>query len=178
MRQPHAEMAYITGWRVTDEILPLEWRNVDFQVGEVRLDDGRTKNGDGRVFPMTIELRRALKAQHAAHEVLKKAGHLFPNVFWRMVAEERGGEKKPRAIKRFEKEWRNAVRAAGCPHRIPHDLRRTAIRNFVRSGTSETVAMTVRAQDAGRVRPLQHCERRRSEVGGIEAGSSGDRGVQ
>src|SRR6476620_6542352 len=60
-----------------------------------------------------------------------------------MAADERGGIKKPRAILRFEKEWRHAVKAAGCPGRIPHDLRRTAVRNHVRAGISQTVAMAL-----------------------------------
>ena len=58
-----------------------------------------------------------------------------------MVAKGRGGKKAPRPITGFIKEWRAACIAAGCPGKIPHDLRRTAIRNFVRSGTSENVAM-------------------------------------
>jgi integrase len=49
--------AYITGWRVPSEVLTLQWRQVDFQAGTVRLEPGTTKNRDGRTFPMTAELR-------------------------------------------------------------------------------------------------------------------------
>jgi integrase len=31
------KFAYITGWRIASEVLPLEWRQVDFDAGEVRL---------------------------------------------------------------------------------------------------------------------------------------------
>ena len=37
--RPVVEFAYLTGWR-RSEILGLEWRNVDFRAGEVRLDPG------------------------------------------------------------------------------------------------------------------------------------------
>jgi integrase len=133
--------AYITGWRIASEVLPLEWRQVDFDGGEVRLDAGTTKNGEGRVFPMTTDLRTVLKAQLVEHERLKKGGHICRFVFFREVAEERGGEKKPQRIISFNKAWKLACRAAGCPGRIPHDLRRTAVRNLVRAGIPERVAM-------------------------------------
>mgnify|MGYP003352166950 CR=1 FL=1 len=42
--KPVVEFAYITGWRITSEVLPLQWRQVDFKGGEVRLDAGTTKN--------------------------------------------------------------------------------------------------------------------------------------
>jgi integrase len=58
-----------------------------------------------------------------------------------LVAQGRGGEKTPRPITSLNKAFRSACRAAGCPGRIPHDLRRTAIRNLVRVGVSESVAM-------------------------------------
>jgi integrase len=43
---PVVMFAYITGWRVKSEILPLEWRQVDLKAGELRLDPGTTKNGE------------------------------------------------------------------------------------------------------------------------------------
>jgi hypothetical protein len=36
-----------------------------------------------------------------------------------------------------------ACTAAGCPGRIPHDLRRAAVRDIVRGGVPEAVAMKI-----------------------------------
>lgn len=139
--QPMIRFAHLTGWRITSEVLPLEWRNVDFTSGEVRLDVGSTKNGDGRVFVMTAGLRTLLEAQRDERDQLKRKGLICPYVFFRMVAKGRRGPKAPRPIKAFTKAWAAACVAAGCPGRIPHDLRRTAVRNMVRAGIPERVAM-------------------------------------
>jgi integrase len=132
------------GWqpeRLASEVFPPEWRQVDFDGGGVRLDPGSTKNGKGRVFPMTAELRKVLTAQHAENERLQKTGVIVPWCSWRLLAERRGGQEKLRMITTFTAAWKKACRAAGCPGRIPHDLRRTAVRNFVRNGIPERVAM-------------------------------------
>lgn len=139
--QPVIKFAYMTGWRIASEVLPLEWRQVDFGAGEIRLDAGTTKNREGRVFPMTAELRRLLEEQQAERERMKKARQIYPFVFFRQVAQGRGGEKHPKPITSFNKAWKLACRAAGCPGKTPHDLRRTAVRNFVRNGIAERVAM-------------------------------------
>jgi len=139
--RPVVTFAYITGWRVPSEVLTLEWRQVDFKAGEIRLDPEATKNREARVFPMTDDLRRLLEPLHAEYEARRKAGQLSPWVFVRMVAKGRRGPKQPRPIIAFTKAWRNACRSAGCPGRIPHDLRRTAVRNMVRRGVPERVAM-------------------------------------
>jgi integrase len=132
--------AYVTGWRIDSEVLPLEWRQVDFTerlrptqklAGTVRLDAGTTKNDEGRVFPFTEDLRAVLEAQRAEADRLRQGGTLCPFVFHR--------HGKP--ITRFNKAWAAACLAAGCPGRIPHDFRRTAVRNLVRAGVSERVAM-------------------------------------
>jgi integrase len=135
------EFAYITGWRIPSEVLTLEWRQVDFKAGEVRLDPETTKNREGRVFPITDDLRRLLEARQQEHLRLKSAGLIVPRVFVRMVATGRNGTKEPRPIQAFTKAWKAACMAAGCPGRIPHDLRRTAIRNMVRRGLAERVSM-------------------------------------
>ena len=139
--QPVIEFAYITGWRIDSEVLPLEWRHVDFDGGDVRLDAHTTKNDEPRVFPLTDDLLPLLKQQHAEHVRLKKAGHIFPFVFFRELADRRGGPKAPRQILKYAKAWKAATVAAACPGRIPHDLRRTAVRNMVRRGVPERVAM-------------------------------------
>ena len=46
-----------------------------------------------------------------------------------------------RPFKSYRKAWKTACRKACLPGRIPHDFRRTAVRNLVRAGVSEVVAM-------------------------------------
>jgi len=43
----------------------------------------------------------------------------------------------------FAKAWKNVTAAAGVPNLLFHDLRRTGVRNMVRSGITEKVAMTI-----------------------------------
>jgi integrase len=110
--RPAATFAYLTGWRLKAEILPLQWRQVDFRAGVVTLDVGSTKNRDGRTFPMIPELRGLLEGQRAATDTLqKKIGAIVPWVFHRT--------KRGRPLKGFTKSWRAACLAAGLPGRIP-----------------------------------------------------------
>lgn len=131
--RPLAAIAYVTGWRVRSELLTRQWRHVDFATGWVRLDPGESKNGEGREFPFTPELRGILEAQR---EVVKAIEHkhacLIPWVFVHPDG---------RAIKDFRGSWANACKAAGVPGRLVHDFRRTAVRNLERAGVPRSAAM-------------------------------------
>lgn len=132
--QAVAEFAYLTGWRVHSEVLPLEWRHVDLKAGIVTLDPGSTKNGEGRTIYMTEALRTLLEAQKAASEALAKTREeITPRVFTR----------NGRPIKTFYGAWRTACKSAGCPGKLLHDFRRTAVRNYVRASIPERVAMAM-----------------------------------
>ncbi len=130
--RPLASFAYITGWRIPSEVQPLTWAQVDFKGGVVRLEPGTTKNREGRTFPMFPELRALLEAQRGyTDRIQREQGRIIPWVFHRQ------GE----PIRTFRRSWLTACRLAGQPWRIPHDLRRTAVRNMVRMGIPERVAM-------------------------------------
>ena len=134
-----AAFAFVTGWRTPSEILPLEWRQVDLEAGEVHLDPGTTKNGEARTFPVTHELRRVLEDQQAIAEGLTREQQgPAPYVFCFLIGKKAGRRISESA---YNHAWRKARVAAGCPTRIPHDFRRTAVRNLVRAGVPERVAM-------------------------------------
>jgi len=144
--QPVVTFAYVTGWRINSEVLPLEWRQVDLEAGEVRLDPGTTKNREGRVFYVTPELGELLKRQRElADRVQREKGMIVPHVFFHFAPLKAGGLRQlsGRRVSAdgFYHAWCRARQAAGCPASIPHDLRRTAIRNMVRAGVPERVSM-------------------------------------
>ncbi len=104
-----------------------------------RLDPGTTKNGEGRVFPLTRELRHVLERQQAIAETLKRERGLIPRYVFCFTIFKKAGQRISEAG--FIHQWWKARVAAGCPGRIPHDCRRTAVRNLVRAGVPERVAM-------------------------------------
>jgi len=133
--EPVIRFAYVTGWR-RSEILKLQWRQIDFEVRTVTLEVGTTKNKKGQVFPFTEELDAVLRQQRARADALKENGIITPWVFFYTK-----GTRKGRKFIDFKNSWEAACKAAGVPGRLVHDFRRTAVRNLVRAGVPEGVAM-------------------------------------
>ena len=123
--------AYKAGWRVS-EISGLTWNQVDRDNGIVRLEVGETKNDEGRTVYLDEELRDIFNEQW---EVRKKEKTLTPHVFT-------NGDGTSK-IKDFRGSWYKACKDAKIGKRLFHDFRRTAVRNMVRSGIAERVAMMI-----------------------------------
>jgi integrase len=105
-----------------------------FPSRDSRLEPGTTKNDEGRTFPFALlpPLKALLESQKANTEALQHSiGQIIPWVFHR----------NGRRVRHYRKAWKNACLAAGVPGRIPHDFRRTAVRNLERAGVPRSVAM-------------------------------------
>jgi integrase len=124
---------YITGWR-KGELLSRERRHLDLKAGWLRLEPGETKNGRGRMFPLTPRLHIALKQQEA--DTVKLEQVLERRIPWLF---HRAGAR----IRDFRGAWSEAKTAAGIPGRFVHDFRRTAVRNLIRAGVSQRSAMAM-----------------------------------
>ena len=141
---------YKVGWR-DQEITSLTWDNVDLNNGIVTLKVGETKNDEARTVYMDDELRALFKDLWAKR--VKKNSPL-PYVFLNKA------ESGP--IVNIRKAWNTACRETNLGYgykitqkyvetwkdKLPdgpifHDFRRTAVRNMVRSGIPERVAMMI-----------------------------------
>jgi integrase len=152
--KPVVTFAYHTGWRA-GEILNLTWDKVDLRQGIISLNPGETKNEGARTLYLNEELAKEMKT-------LQGNRHLgCPFVF------HHNGKK----IKRITRAWKTACIKAGLceplrdengkpvvrrikkgkvkekvvmvPTKLFHDFRRTGVRNMVRAGIPERVAMMV-----------------------------------
>lgn len=157
--RPVFTLAYYTGMRL-GEIRKLKWSNVSFADKEIRLDPGTTKNDDGRNIPLADELPQMLEilrqANPASEFVFTKRGRAigafgktwasacvslgFGKFGWR-CKNEACRKRHENAVKKCEV----CGKAVSRFYRglIFHDLRRSGVRNLVRAGVPERVAMAI-----------------------------------
>jgi integrase len=87
---------------------------------------------------MTDELRELVDLQWKRELEARKSGHQF--CFYVFPNEGRTN----RILKStFNRAWKRACKRAGYPGKLFHDLRRTAVRDMVRAGIPERVAMMI-----------------------------------
>lgn len=122
------EFAYFTGWR-RNEILGMPWSELDLASAEIHLGRSRSKNKKPRVRPIGPDIAPVIRRRQAlrvlgCNYVFHREGKFVPNTTW-------------------TQHWRKACIRAGYPDAKLHDARRTAVRNMIRAGVPEGVAMAM-----------------------------------
>jgi integrase len=142
--RPMLAVGFYTGMRFS-EILNLKWFQVNVADGKITLEAEDTKTEEPRIIPMIDGLPELF---NGLREKNPDAEYVFL----------RKGER----IKTIIKAWRNACVRAGIRVKINgvettshfekdgtyrgflfHDLRRSAVRNFIRAGVPRSVAMKI-----------------------------------
>lgn len=115
---------YHSAWR-KGEMRSLEWRDVDLDGRAIRLRPENSKTNEGRVLILAHELLAII--ERARDNRRLDCAFVFHDA--------------GQPIGDFRKAWRNACKAAGLEGLVVHDLRRSGVRNMIRAGTPERVAM-------------------------------------
>lgn len=136
--KPVLIFAFYTGCR-RGEILGLQWSQVDLFERLIRLEPGTTKNKEARAIPLSREVLEMIVRQRALRE------QYHPQTPWVFFRHATGD-----TLRDFRGAWAAASKQCGLwdesakrPTRLLHDLRRTGVRNLVRAGVPERVAMAI-----------------------------------
>jgi integrase len=135
-------VAYTFGFRKSELLLQMKVKQVDLETRSLSLYAGTTKNGESRVIKMTGEVYELLRDCVADkdpddHVFTRENGDPvrdFRGAWWALCEEAGLGK----FVKRRDPKGKERSSWQGL---LFHDLRRSAVRNMVRSGVPESVAM-------------------------------------
>ena len=136
--QPVMLAAFLMGWRVKSELLPLTWKQVNWKLGTISLPIGSTKNREPRTYPFSgfPELAALFEVRRKETEQLQRErGIIIESVFFRAT------KTKILPIKSYTTAWKNATERAGLLGRWVHDFRRCGARSLRQAGVPESVSM-------------------------------------
>jgi integrase len=119
-------LGYVYGFRKA-ELLSMRVSQVDLLARTVRLNPGETKNDEGRTVALTEECYQLVSQ-------LVRGKHSDDFLFTRV----NGGP-----VRDFRGSWDVLTEATKMSGLLFHDLRRSAVRNMVRRGVTERVAMRI-----------------------------------
>ena len=111
--------AYESGTRI-QEVLNLRWNQIDWIQGVVRLDPGATKNDEARVIPCSKMMMFYFK------RIPRVCEYCFTF--------------QGKHLRSIRTGW---LKAVGKSKLLVHDLRRSGVRNLIRAGVPERVAMQI-----------------------------------
>ncbi len=129
--------AWLTGMR-KGEIASLRWEDLEGDTIQLRAENA--KNGNARQIPLVGELGELVKRCQQARQVKRGETVMLSEYLFHSNGE---------PIKEFRKSWATACRKACVQGRIFHDLRRSAVRNMVRAGVNQHVAMQISGHKTG-----------------------------
>jgi len=119
-------VAYTFGFR-RSELLNMRCEQINLLDGTIRLWRGTTKSGEPRHVTLTVETKTLIAACVTGKQ---PSDYVFTR-------------KDGQRIRDFREAWATLTKVAGVPDLLFHDLRRSAVRNLVRAGVPEQVAMSI-----------------------------------
>ena len=156
--QDFSRFAYLCAWR-KGQIASLTWADVDRNAGVIVARAEHVKNGRSHKIVLEAELAEIIERRWAAREYQTPDGPALSQYVFHLDG---------RPVGDFRKAWASACKAAGfvkpkldengepmtvkvdgakqtvmLPSRLFHDLRRSGVRNMVRAGVREGVAMAI-----------------------------------